>query len=188
MLLSVTVVLPGVSGADEKISGRFVYHLLKWETVEVGDVPGHITGITQNAGLVFDSNGEIATHTGTATYDYVNGTGTHTAHRVYIYSDGSKKFVKSIGTTTRVDGEKRAPTRARMNTPGGQEGLNESWEKAPIRGNASEMRNPAPTHTSTSPAPNGRSSNTGSFMEQDGAFGFRPLTLEPLPNRHDSSM
>jgi hypothetical protein len=108
MLLSATVVLPGVSGADEKISGRFVYHLLKWETIEVGDVPGHITGITQNVGLVFDSNGEIATHTGTATYDYVNGTGTHTAHRVYYYSDGSKKFVKSIGTTTRVDGGKKS--------------------------------------------------------------------------------
>jgi hypothetical protein len=47
MLFSVAVVLfPKVSGADEKISGRFVYHSLKVETVEVGDAPGHINGIT----------------------------------------------------------------------------------------------------------------------------------------------
>lgn len=109
MLLSMTVVLlPGVSGADEKISGRYVYHIMKWEAIEVGDVPGHVTGITENAGLVFDSKGEIATHTGTATYDYVNGTGTHTLNRVYVYSDGSKKFVKGSGTTTRVDEGKKS--------------------------------------------------------------------------------
>jgi hypothetical protein len=105
MLLSVTVVLlPGVSGADEKISGRFVYHNLKVETVEVGDVPGHIVGLSQNTGLVFYSNGEIATHTGSNTFDFVNGKGTHTVNRVFTYSDGSTKIVKGIGITTPVDG------------------------------------------------------------------------------------
>jgi hypothetical protein len=109
MLLSVTVVLfPKVSGADEKISGRFVYHNLKVETVEVGDVPGHITGFSQNAGLVFYSNGEIATHTATNTLDFVNGKGTHTVNRVFNYSDGSTIFVKGIGTTTPVDGGKKS--------------------------------------------------------------------------------
>ena len=76
VLFSVSfVLLPGVSGAEEKISGRFVYHTLKVETVEVGDVPGHINGITQNAGLLFYSNGEIATIMGTNLFDYVDGKG-----------------------------------------------------------------------------------------------------------------
>jgi hypothetical protein len=109
MFLSVAVVLfPKASGADEKISGRFVYHTLKVETVEVGDVPGHINGITQNAGLLFYSNGEIATITGTNLFDYVDGKGTFTANRVYNHSDGSTKFVKLIGTTTPVDGGKKS--------------------------------------------------------------------------------
>jgi len=107
LFLSVAVVLfPKVSGADEKISGRFVYHTLKVETVDVGDVPGHINGITQNAGLLFYSNGEIAMITGTNLFDYVDGKGTFTANRVYNHSDGSTKFVKLIGTTTPVDGGK----------------------------------------------------------------------------------
>jgi hypothetical protein len=108
MLLSVTVVLlPGVSGADENISGRLVAHNVKVERFEVGDVPGHIMGITQNAGLVFFSNGEIATHTATVLFDFVNGKGTFTVNRVFKFSDGSTKFVKSIATATPGDGGKK---------------------------------------------------------------------------------
>ena len=102
------VLLPGVSGAEEKISGRVVIHNQKVERFEVGDIPGHITGITQNAGLMFISNGEIATHTGTVMFDYVNGKGTFTVNRVFTYSDGSTQFAKSIGTTTPVDGGKKS--------------------------------------------------------------------------------
>ena len=109
VLFSVSfVLLPGVSGAEEKISGRVVMHNLKVERFEVGDVPGHIMGTSQNAGLMFISNGEIATHTGTVMFDYVNGKGTFTVNRVFTYSDGSTQFVKSIGTTTPLDGGKKS--------------------------------------------------------------------------------
>jgi hypothetical protein len=108
MLLSVTVVLlPGVSGADEKISGRLFAHNLKVERFEVGDYPGHIMGISQNAGLMFITNGEIATHTGTVLFDYVDGKGMFTVNRVFKFSDGSTISAKSIGTSTPGDGIKK---------------------------------------------------------------------------------
>jgi len=37
--------------------------------------PAIIMAPLQNAGLMFISNGEIATHTGTVMFDYVNGKG-----------------------------------------------------------------------------------------------------------------
>lgn len=58
--LSLMVILfPGFSSAGEMIAGRVVHHSLKTEKIDVGDVPGHIVGISQQSGLTFYSNGEI---------------------------------------------------------------------------------------------------------------------------------
>ena len=107
MLLSVSfVLLPGPSSADEKMTGRIALHNIKVETIEVGDVPGHILGIAQQTGLTFYSTGEVARKINAASFDFVKGKGTFVDHSIYIDQDGSTLFTKGGGTSTPVDGGK----------------------------------------------------------------------------------
>jgi hypothetical protein len=107
MLLSVSfVLLPGFSAAGEKMTGRIALHNIKVETIEVGDVPGHILGIAQQTGLTFYSTGEIARKINAASFDFVNGKGTFVEYSNYIDQDGSTLFTKGGGTSTPVDGGK----------------------------------------------------------------------------------
>ena len=101
------VLYPNVSGAEEKVSGRIVQHNLKVETVEMGDVPGHVMGIAQAAGLVFYPKGEIATTESTTMFDTVNGKGTFSSDRVIHHPDGSMQYVRIIGTANPMDGGKK---------------------------------------------------------------------------------
>ena len=135
MLLSVTVVLlPGVSGADEKISGRFVQHNVKNEMVNVVGVPGHIKGVTHAAGLLFFANGEIGTTESNTMYDYVNGKGTWTTDRVFNHSDGSTEFIKEIGTTTPVDGGKKSVYEGTYESTGGTGRFEGTMGKGTLKG------------------------------------------------------
>jgi len=95
MLLSVSIgLLPGPSSADEKMTGRIALHNIKAETIEVGDVPGHILGIAQQTGLTFYSTGEVARKINTASFDFVKGKGTFAGYSSYIDQDGSTLFTK----------------------------------------------------------------------------------------------
>jgi hypothetical protein len=107
-ILSVMIVLPGFSSAEENMTFRVVQHILMTESVEAGDIPGHIIGITHQSGLAFHSNGEIGTTMVTASVDYVNGKGTLVNYRVNTFNDGSTINIRSVGTTTPVDGGKRS--------------------------------------------------------------------------------
>jgi hypothetical protein len=141
MLLSVVMVFyPNVSGADEKISGRQVMHNLKVEKFDVGDIPGHITGISQNAGLVFISNGEIATHIGTVMFDYVNGKGTFTVNRIIKFSDGSTISVKSTGTAIPVDGGKKTVHEGTYEYTGGTGRFERTMGKGTFKGEQLGLR------------------------------------------------
>lgn len=107
-LFSVIVILVPVTQADDgEISGRVVMHSQRLETMEVGDVPGHILGINQQTGLVILSKGEIGTIMSTTHFDYVNGKGTLVLYRVNTFQDGSTLLVKQVGTSTPVDDGKR---------------------------------------------------------------------------------
>jgi len=98
---------PAVSGADENISGRIIQHTMKVDMVKMSDVPGHVTGTSQNVGLVFFSNGEIATTRSTSMFDLVNGKGSITVNRVHNYQDGSTRLIKATGNAIPVDGGKK---------------------------------------------------------------------------------
>jgi len=91
-------------------------------------------GTSQNAGLMFLSNGEIATHTGTVMFDYVNGKGTFTANRVFTYSDGSTEFAKSIGTTTPVNGGKKSVHEGTYEITGGTGRFERTGGKGTFKG------------------------------------------------------
>ncbi len=96
LLFMSVVLVPTTQGADE-IAGRNVQHTLKVETMEVGDVPGHILGVIQSHGLAFytkgPDSGKIATRIGTTLFDVVNGKGTLTGHEVKTFQDGSTLFI-----------------------------------------------------------------------------------------------
>lgn len=106
--LSVTVLLVSITqAADEKITGRIVAHYTKMETMEVGDVPGHVLGIAQQTGLVFYSKGEVATKTTTFHFDLVKGKGTFVEYGQFVHQDGAILMKKSTGTAGPVgDGKK----------------------------------------------------------------------------------
>ena len=107
-LISMTVVLvPITQAADEKMTGRVVAHFTKIETMEVGDVPGHVLGIAQQSGLMFISTGEIATKAATLHFDLMKGKGTFVDYSFYTDQDGSTRFLKAVGTVGPVgDGKK----------------------------------------------------------------------------------
>ncbi|MDA8179189.1 MAG: hypothetical protein ACYC34_05305 [Desulfobacteria bacterium] len=112
MLLSVSVVfLPGAWAADEA-GGRVVYYSQKAETMEVGDVPGHVLVVVQQPGLIFHAKGtargEIGTRIGTVFLDLVKGKGTYNGYTVNTFQDGSTLVYKFNGTVAPVDGGKKS--------------------------------------------------------------------------------
>jgi len=123
MLLSVSLILlPGASAADET-AGRAVYHTIKAETMEVGDVPGHIIVVAQHSGLGFFTKGpaagQIATRKSVAYTDVVKGKGTFTNYIVYTFRDGSTVLHKATGTSTPVDGGKTVAFEGTYEVAGG---------------------------------------------------------------------
>jgi hypothetical protein len=123
MLLSVSLILlPGASAAEETAL-RTVYHTLKAERIEVGDVPDHIVVIAQHSGLGFFTKGpaagQIATRKSVAYNDSMKGKGTYTSYIVYTFRDGSTVVHKATGTITSVDGGKTAAQEGTYEVAGG---------------------------------------------------------------------
>jgi hypothetical protein len=107
VVMASVVLVPTTRAVDEKTSGRIVAHYTKMETMEVGDVPGHVMGVAQQTGLMFYSTGEIARKTATFTFDLMKGKGTFVDYSIYTDPDGSIRFIKAAGTAGPVgDGKK----------------------------------------------------------------------------------
>jgi len=110
-LLAMTGFLVPITQAADMTEGRSVYHTLKAELKEVGDVPGHMVGEVHAAGLGFftkgPASGQIATRMSTAQVDTVKGKGTFTNRIVYTFRDGSTLIHQATGTATPIDGGKR---------------------------------------------------------------------------------
>jgi hypothetical protein len=109
-LLSVTALfVPTTRAADEITTGRVIAHFTKTEIMEVGDVPGHVLGVAQQAGLMFPSKGEISRKAATLHFDLIKGKGTFVDYSFYTDLDGSTRFIKSVGKVGPVgDGKKFA--------------------------------------------------------------------------------
>jgi len=122
-LLFMTVFLVPITQAADETAMRTVYHTLKVETMEVGDVQDHIIGVVQQAGLGFftkgPASGQIATRMNTAHIDTVKGKGTFTNYIVYTFRDGSTLSHKATGTSTPVDGGKTVAFEGTYEVTGG---------------------------------------------------------------------
>jgi hypothetical protein len=107
-LLSMTVVLaPMTQAADGTMTGRIVAHYTKMETMEVGDVPGHVLGVAQQTGLTFYSTGEVAKAAATFHFDLLKGKGTFSGYILHTLPDGSTLMKTYGGNVGPVDDGKK---------------------------------------------------------------------------------
>jgi len=107
LLAMANFLVPTTQAAEERITGRVIAHFTKTETMEVGDVPGHVLGVAQQAGLMFPSTGEISRKAATLYFDLIKGKGTFVDYSFYTDLDGSTRFIKSVGKVGPVgDGKK----------------------------------------------------------------------------------
>ena len=83
--------------AQDLGTGRRVQGTVEVNSVEVGDVPGHVVGVVQFKGLTFFADGEIATHSNPATFDLTNGSGPHQGYVVHYFDDGSTSMERYRG-------------------------------------------------------------------------------------------
>lgn len=84
---------------------RMVTHVTSAQSLDVGDVEGHVASLTRFSGLAFLPDGTVATVHFASLADYTNGGGTFTLFPVLAFDDGSALWLKSIGTGT-LDGTK----------------------------------------------------------------------------------
>jgi len=122
-LLAMTVFLVPITQAADEHAYRAVYHRQKGETMEVGDVPGHVMGVSETTGLIFitrgPGSGEIGTRKSSTYFDVVKGKGTTTGYYVYTFADGSTMVTRAIGTITPGDGGKRTTYEGTYEITGG---------------------------------------------------------------------
>ena len=75
-------------------------HMPKVHVIEVGDVPGHIVLVGENAGVLSCDDGSIATTSTKWMTDMTKGSGKSLAYELISYEDGSTTWVKSKTTVT----------------------------------------------------------------------------------------
>jgi len=84
---------------------RHTHHYVKGDAVDVGDVPGHVVGAIQGAGLGFFDSGEMATHSITILHDFTQGSGPHSGYLRYVFEDGSTLSLSFHGKSTTAPGQ-----------------------------------------------------------------------------------
>jgi hypothetical protein len=97
-----------VQAEEKTVKSRAIRHITKVEVSKVGDVEGHVIGISERSGLATFDNGEVATTTTTATFDTIKGNGTHQGYALYNFEDGSTYVAKFQGTSKAIEGGKNA--------------------------------------------------------------------------------
>ncbi len=86
-----------IARADEVLKFRTVMHATYAQTQEVGDVDGHVLGLTRYSGLASFSDGSVGTADFTATIDYIKGAGTYSVYSHVALKDGSALWYKGTG-------------------------------------------------------------------------------------------
>jgi len=72
----------------------------KAHPIEVGDVPGHIIGVGEYAGVLSCDDGSIATTSIKSSIDYIKGSGKFHSYWVATYEDGSTSWTRLSGSAT----------------------------------------------------------------------------------------
>jgi hypothetical protein len=95
-----------VQAGAETLKWRQTLYVTKVERIEVGDVPGHMVGVSEIAGLAFFESGEVATCVWRAMWDYTKLSGPGQGYELVTFEDESTFVYKYQGTQTAVPGGK----------------------------------------------------------------------------------
>ena len=91
--------------ADKTFKFRMITHITSAQSLDVGDVEGHVVTLARFSGVVLLLDDVVGTvHFATVT-DYTNGAGAFTLYPVLTFDDGSVLWLKSVGTGV-IDGVK----------------------------------------------------------------------------------
>jgi hypothetical protein len=80
--------------------------MIKVESIQVGDVPGHVLLLGENGGLTFWENGQVTTGWGKFIADYIKGSGTWQSYVLMSFEDESTIVCRWLGSTTADPGGK----------------------------------------------------------------------------------
>jgi hypothetical protein len=103
--LLVTALFAATAHADEALKFRSVMHSSNVQTIDVGDVDGHVLGISRYSGIVSFPDGSTGTSYFTAAIEYTKGSGPVSFYMNVNYEDGSVLWLKCAGTAA-ADGSK----------------------------------------------------------------------------------
>ena len=85
--------------ADETLKYRQFTHVTNAQTIDVGDVDGHLLGVNRQSGIASFPDGAVATVYFTTLSDYTKGSGPFLAsYNNITFEDGSVLWTKSLGT------------------------------------------------------------------------------------------
>lgn len=136
-LSAVPLLVSTTQAADETTTGRIVAHYTKMETMEVGDVPGHVLGIAQKTGLVFISTGETATFIGTFHADLIKGKGPFVDYSLPPIGAGILGSSRRRAQPTRWATGISSSSKERLNASVARENMRDIREPAPSKENGS---------------------------------------------------
>ncbi len=91
--------------ACETFKFRMITHITSSQSLEIGDVDGHVASLSRFSGLAFFSDDTVCPVHFVSAADYTNGAGAFTLYPVLTFDDGSVLCIKSVGVGT-VDGVK----------------------------------------------------------------------------------
>jgi hypothetical protein len=97
-VISACVLGSAMQAGAETMNYKFYTWVIKGEDVPVGDVEGHIVGLSMRGSFYVFENGEVATINTVATRDLIKGSGPFMQYVTINFADGSTIIIKSQGT------------------------------------------------------------------------------------------
>ena len=106
--------------ADETLKYRQFTHATNVQTIDVGDVDGHLLGVNRQSGIASFPDGSVATAYFTALTDYVKGSGTAVVVYTNVtFEDGSVLWIKGTNKTV-AEGNKSSISNGTLTVIGGK--------------------------------------------------------------------
>lgn len=82
--------------ADETLKYRSVTHVTNVQTIDAGDVDGHLLGVNRQSGIASFPDGSVATTYGTVLTDFIKGSGPAiVSYNNVTFEDGSILWIKT---------------------------------------------------------------------------------------------
>jgi hypothetical protein len=95
LIIAVWLLGSATQAGAETWKGRNCSHMIKVESIEVGDVPGHIVYVGELAGVYSCDDGSVATTSIKTMGELTKGSGKAQSYEVFTFEDGSTTWIKA---------------------------------------------------------------------------------------------